>query len=50
MALVGNDLYVANADALVQLPYTEGQTRISRRRRKVTDLPAGRSTTTGPRT
>ena len=28
MALVGNDLYVANTDALVRFPYTAGQTRI----------------------
>jgi glucose/arabinose dehydrogenase len=26
MALVGNELFIANADALVKVPYTEGQT------------------------
>ncbi|MBD8905660.1 PQQ-dependent sugar dehydrogenase [Methylorubrum zatmanii] len=41
MALVGSDLYVANADALVRVPYTEGQTEITARPEKVVDLPAG---------
>lgn len=41
MALVGNDLYVANADALVRFPYQEGQTSISAQGVKVMDLPAG---------
>jgi glucose/arabinose dehydrogenase len=41
MALVGNDFYVANADALVRFPYTEGETRIDAAPEKVTDLPAG---------
>ena len=29
MALVGNELYVANADAIVRFPYATGQTRIT---------------------
>ena len=29
VALVGNDLYVANTDAIVRYPYTEGETKIS---------------------
>lgn len=41
MALVGNTLYVANADALVRFPYQSGQTRIEASASKVTDLPAG---------
>ena len=41
MALVGNDLYVANSDAVVRFPYTEGATTISAPAIKVTDLPAG---------
>lgn len=43
MALIGNDLYVANADALVRFPYRPGATRISTEGTKVTDLPAGRN-------
>ena len=41
MALVGNDLYVANSDALVKFPYQEGQTQITAGSVKVVDLPAG---------
>ena len=41
MALVGNDLYVANTDAVVKFPYQEGQTRISAPGTKVVDLPGG---------
>ena len=41
MALVGNALYVANTDALVRFPYTDGQTRINAPPQKVVDLPAG---------
>jgi glucose/arabinose dehydrogenase len=41
MALVGNDLYVANADALVRFPYKSGDTSIQARGVKVMDLPAG---------
>ena len=41
MVLVGNDLYVANADAVLRFPYREGATTISDKGVKVTDLPAG---------
>ncbi|MEO5881031.1 MAG: sorbosone dehydrogenase family protein [Caldimonas sp.] len=41
MALVGNDFYVANTDAVVRFPYTPGQTRIEGAGTKVVDLPAG---------
>jgi glucose/arabinose dehydrogenase len=40
MALVGNQLYVANQDALVRFEYTQGQTRASGPPVKVTDLPS----------
>ena len=39
MALVGNDFYVANADAVVRVPYRSGETRISTTPVKLTDLP-----------
>ena len=41
MVLVGNDLYVANSDAVMRFPYTAGDTRIGARGIKVVDLPAG---------
>jgi glucose/arabinose dehydrogenase len=41
MVLVGGNLYVANADAVVRFPYAAGQTSISAAAVKVTDLPAG---------
>nr|WP_244073709.1 sorbosone dehydrogenase family protein [Nitrosomonas sp. PY1] len=41
MALVGNELYIANADAVVKVPYSDGQTEINTVPVKVTDLPAG---------
>lgn len=41
MVLVGNELFVANADALVKVPYTEGQTSIDASPTLVTQLPAG---------
>jgi glucose/arabinose dehydrogenase len=40
MALVGNDLYVANTDAIMRFPYAEGDTRITQPGTKVADLPA----------
>src|SRR5690606_6418012 len=43
MALVGERLYVANADAVVMVPYQTGQTRIDAAPVKVADLPAGRN-------
>ena len=41
MALVGNDLYIANTDAVVRFPYQPGATQITVAGSKVTDLPAG---------
>ena len=41
MALVGNDLYVANSDAVMRFPYTSGETRINSAGTKLIDLPAG---------
>jgi glucose/arabinose dehydrogenase len=41
MALVGNDFYVANTDALLRFPYREGETRITAPPEKVVDLPGG---------
>lgn len=41
MALVGNELYVANSDALVRFPYQAGETAISAAPVKVVDLPGG---------
>jgi glucose/arabinose dehydrogenase len=41
MALVGNDLYVANTDGIVKFNYLEGQTKIDQPGVKVADLPAG---------
>jgi glucose/arabinose dehydrogenase len=41
MALVGNDFYVANADAVVRFPYTPGATRIDSAGTRVTELPGG---------
>jgi len=41
MALVGNDFYVANSDAVVRYAYTPGATKIEGAATKVVDLPAG---------
>ena len=41
MALIGNDLYVANSDAVVRFPYVAGATQITASPVKVVDLPAG---------
>jgi glucose/arabinose dehydrogenase len=41
MALVGNNLYVANADALVRFPYKTGDTNITAKGVRVLDLPGG---------
>jgi glucose/arabinose dehydrogenase len=41
MALVGDTFYVANADAVVKVPYIVGQTRIDATPVKVADLPGG---------
>ncbi len=42
MVLVGNDLYIADTDALLRFKYTEGATAITAPGVKVADLPAGR--------
>jgi len=41
MALVGQDFYVANTDAVWRFPYKPGQTQISAGGVKVVDLPGG---------
>jgi glucose/arabinose dehydrogenase len=41
MALIGNDFYVADSDAVLRFPYVEGATQISAPAVKLTDLPAG---------
>jgi len=41
MALVGNDLYVADTDRLLRFPYQSGETSISAPPTKVVDLPGG---------
>ncbi|GAC1529281.1 MAG: sorbosone dehydrogenase family protein [Ramlibacter sp.] len=41
MALVGNELFVANADAVVKVPYKPGQMQAGGPPVKVTDLPGG---------
>lgn len=43
MALVGDRLFVANADAVVSFPYQAGQTAITDVPTKLADLPAGRN-------
>jgi glucose/arabinose dehydrogenase len=41
MTLVGNELYVANTDAIVRFPYREGVTRIDAPGQRLVELPAG---------
>lgn len=41
MALIGDQLYIANADAIVRVPYQTGQTRITDTPVKLADLPGG---------
>ncbi|MGJ7506300.1 PQQ-dependent sugar dehydrogenase [Variovorax sp. GT1P44] len=41
MVLVGSDFYVADSDAILRFPYTPGQTSITAKGVKLTDLPAG---------
>jgi glucose/arabinose dehydrogenase len=41
MALIGNDFYVANSDAVLRFAYHEGQTSIEGPGSKLVDLPAG---------
>jgi len=41
MALVGNELFVANTDAVMRFPYQPGQTRIIAPGSRLADLPGG---------
>src|SRR4051794_33373461 len=41
MTLVGNDLYVADTDAVLRFPYKAGETRITAPDVRIADLPAG---------
>ena len=41
MALVGGELFIANSDALVKVPYRDGDTKASGPVTKVADLPGG---------
>jgi glucose/arabinose dehydrogenase len=41
MALVGNDFYVANSDAVVRFQYSPGAVKVAGEGAKVVDLPAG---------
>jgi len=41
MALVGDTLYIANADAIVRVPYREGATEITAAPQQLAPLPAG---------
>jgi hypothetical protein len=41
VALVGNDLYVANTDAIVRYPYKEGDTKLTAEGTTLTQLPGG---------
>jgi glucose/arabinose dehydrogenase len=41
MALVGGDLYVADTDAILRFPYTDGETSITAPATKLLDLPGG---------
>jgi glucose/arabinose dehydrogenase len=41
MALVGNDFYVADTDAVMRFPYRPGETSIAAAGTRLTDLPAG---------
>ena len=41
VALVGNDLYVANTDAIIRYPYKDGETKITEPGTVLTPLPGG---------
>ena len=43
MALIGNTLYVANADQVIKFIYKEGESEITAQPTKVVDLPSGRN-------
>jgi glucose/arabinose dehydrogenase len=42
MALIGNNFYVADSDAVLRFPYQPGDTELRTKGIKITDLPAGR--------
>jgi glucose/arabinose dehydrogenase len=41
VALVGNDLYVANTDGIVRYPYTPGETKMTEQGTTLAELPGG---------
>ena len=41
MALIGDQLYVANTDSIVRFPYKEGDTKITDKGTKLVDIPVG---------
>jgi len=41
VAVVGNDLYVANTDSIIRYPFTPGQTKITAPGQRVIELPGG---------
>jgi glucose/arabinose dehydrogenase len=41
MTLIGNELFVANTDAVLRFPYQDGETEITIQGTKLADLPAG---------
>lgn len=41
MLVLGNSLYVANTDGLMQFPFQDGQTQIKSEGKKILELPAG---------
>jgi len=41
MALIGNDLYIANTDAILKFPYHDGDTKIDKMGVILAELPAG---------
>lgn len=43
MVLIGDQLYIANADAIVRVPYVAGETKSAANPVKVAELPAGRN-------
>lgn len=43
MALIGNQLYIANADSVVRVPYVKGETKSAATPVRVAELPAGRN-------
>ena len=43
MALIGNHLYIANADALLRFPYRPGQTALTESPEVIAELPSGRN-------